>query len=145
MERRGLRNHINDIYIHHVTWKGIRGSGKSWKSINKDHCALVVCFGDFNIVQRSEERQGISANPQVAREIIEFNQFIEETKLINISMVGRNFTWYRSNRKAKSQIDRVLISREWLECWLGNETTRIIAMISITLKHVILIFKWKLH
>jgi len=32
-------------------------------------------------------------------------------------MVGRKFTWYKLNRFVKSRIDRVLVSREWLDIW----------------------------
>ena len=31
--------------------------------------------------------------------------------------VGRSFSWFRSNRKAKSCINRFLISKEWIDVW----------------------------
>lgn len=46
----------------------------------------------------------------------EFNQFIEDIKLTDIPLIGRSFTWYKSNEKAKSRIDRVLVSRVWQGC-----------------------------
>ena len=32
-------------------------------------------------------------------------------------MVGRKFTWYKPNGLVKSRIDKVLVSKEWLEYW----------------------------
>ena len=32
-------------------------------------------------------------------------------------MVGRKFTWYKPNGMVKSRIDRVLVSKEWLDAW----------------------------
>lgn len=40
-------------------------------------------------------------------------------ELVDIPLVGRSFTWFRPNGKAKSRIDRVLISRKWLDSWQG--------------------------
>ena len=46
------------------------------------------------------------------RNIEEFNSFIESMKLMDIPMIGRKFTWYRSNGIAKSRLDRALVSQE---------------------------------
>lgn len=35
-------------------------------------------------------------------------------------MNGHKFTWFRLNGQAKSQIDRILCSREWLDTWQGS-------------------------
>jgi len=37
--------------------------------------------------------------------------------LIDIPMIGRKFTWYRDNGTAKSRLDRILVSQEWLDLW----------------------------
>ena len=52
-----------------------------------------------------------------SRDIIGFNDFIEESELVDVLMVGRKFTWYKPNGSVKSRIDRVLVSREWLDAW----------------------------
>jgi len=36
---------------------------------------------------------------------------------VDIPLVGRKFTWYKPNGMVKSRIDRVLVSKEWLEAW----------------------------
>jgi len=36
-------------------------------------------------------------------------------------MIGRKFTWYKPNESVKSRIDRVLVSKEWLEHWPNNK------------------------
>ena len=38
---------------------------------------------------------------------------------MDIPCIGRKFTWYRPNGKAKSRLDRVLTSLEWLQHWPG--------------------------
>ena len=70
-------------------------------------------------MRRKGERVGVSIILQGGREINEFNQFIDDMELIDIPLVGRNFTQYHQNGKAKSRIDRVMKSREWLEAWQG--------------------------
>lgn len=51
------------------------------------------------------------------RKIRGFNAFIGKTELEDILLVGRKFTWYKPNGSIKSRIDRVLVSRKWLEKW----------------------------
>ena len=44
-----------------------------------------------------------------------FADFISEQGLIDLPMVGGRITW--SNRRARSRLDRILISTEWEECF----------------------------
>lgn len=39
--------------------------------------------------------------------------------LIDLPMIGRKFTWYRSNLTAMSRLDRFLISARWMNRWNG--------------------------
>lgn len=39
---------------------------------------------------------------------------------MDIPLVGKSFTWYRPNGKAKSKIVRIMVSREWLLHWQGS-------------------------
>ena len=52
------------------------------------------------------------------RQMREFNDFIDKSKLVDILMVDRKFTWYKLNGSVKSRIYRVLVSREWLDIWV---------------------------
>ena len=52
------------------------------------------------------------------REMREFNDFIDKSKLVEIPMVDRKFTWYKPNGSIKSRIDRVLVFRDWLDIWV---------------------------
>jgi len=36
-------------------------------------------------------------------------------------MVDRKFTWYKLNGSVKSIINRVLVSREWLDIWSDSK------------------------
>jgi len=46
-----------------------------------------------------------------------FNEFIERTKLLDVPIVGRKYTWYKANGTTKKRIDRVLVSFRSLEKW----------------------------
>jgi len=51
------------------------------------------------------------------REINYFNTFVEKSELVDIPLVDRKFTWYKPNGLVKSKIDKVFVSKEWLEAW----------------------------
>ncbi|XP_068477274.1 uncharacterized protein [Phaseolus vulgaris] len=74
-------------------------------------------IGDFNSVRRQDERRSLFSASDYSREIRGFNDFIEKWEFVDVPMVGRKFTWYKPNGSVKSRIDRVLVSREWLDVW----------------------------
>jgi len=49
-----------------------------------------------------------------------FNQFIIEMELEDVPKVGREFSWYRPNVKAKSLLNRFLVQKEWFNIWSGS-------------------------
>ncbi|GKV33280.1 hypothetical protein SLEP1_g41808 [Rubroshorea leprosula] len=64
---------------------------------------------DFNAVRCLEEKRGrIGENPEMS----DFNAFIETTRLIDIRLANRWFTWYRSDGSSMSRLDRVLMTEE---------------------------------
>jgi hypothetical protein len=75
--------------------------------------------GDFNAVRRSEERSGINSGvvASTSMECIEFGDFLEELELVDLPLLGRQFTWFQSGGRAMSRIDRILISDEWASKW----------------------------
>jgi len=50
-------------------------------------------------------------------EIKGFNDFTESNLLLEVPIVGKKYTWFKANWTAKSRIDRVLVSEEWLQRW----------------------------
>ncbi|GKV46677.1 hypothetical protein SLEP1_g53653 [Rubroshorea leprosula] len=70
--------------------------------------------GDFNAVKEHQERAGSRGN---AREIREFKNFIMDSGLIDLPLIGRKYTWYHSNGTSMSRLDRFLVSEEWLLNW----------------------------
>ncbi|GKV07790.1 hypothetical protein SLEP1_g19511 [Rubroshorea leprosula] len=70
--------------------------------------------GDFNAVTRVEERAGCK-DPTI--EMNDFNSFIHDAGLIDLPLIGRKYTWYSSNGRQMSRIDRFLIFVDWLEKW----------------------------
>ena len=67
-------------------------------------------------------------------EINEFNFFIQEMKIEDIPMVGRRFTWYKSNSHCKSRLDRCLVSKSWLMRAL--DTMKLAIMMETTIGHL---------
>jgi hypothetical protein len=47
-------------------------------------------------------------------EIVEFELFVNNMELTDLSVLGRKFTWFHSNGVAMSQIDRALVSADWV-------------------------------
>ena len=82
----------------------------------------VWCFcGDFNAVRSSRERKGSSGRGDQSgshtSEINGFNRFIDSNLLLDLPIVGKKYTWFKSNGSAKSRLDRILVSEEWMNIW----------------------------
>ncbi|XP_068501097.1 uncharacterized protein [Phaseolus vulgaris] len=75
------------------------------------------CCGDFNAVRSIEERKGVRGHSSQKKEIRDFNEFIDKNLMVDLPIVGKKFTWYKSDGSAKSRIDRILVSEEWLQVW----------------------------
>ncbi|XP_020239832.1 uncharacterized protein LOC109818715 [Cajanus cajan] len=93
------------------------------KEIREQSNIKVWCVvGDFNCVRKASERVGVRAiNDRRDTTVVrDFNKFISDMDVVDIPLSGRSFTWYRPNGSAKSQIDRILVSREWFDIWPGS-------------------------
>jgi len=68
-------------------------------------------------VKGKEARVGGVHSSNHSREIKGFNTFIDVNLLFDIPLVGKKFTWFNANGSAKSRLDRVLVSGEWMDNW----------------------------
>ncbi|WJX32289.1 hypothetical protein P8452_20632 [Trifolium repens] len=75
--------------------------------------------GDFNSVSNINERRGVGSGSGVGREIQEFGAFLRQLDMVDMPLLGRQFTWFHNNGCTMSRLDRVLLSNEWLSLW-GN-------------------------
>lgn len=73
-------------------------------------------MGDFNSIKLPSERKGVDGNNR-GEEMEAFGEFIQEAGLIDLPLIGRKFTWYKSDGSAMSRLDRFLISEKWLASW----------------------------
>jgi len=73
--------------------------------------------GDFNAIRSRDERRGSTNRVDYTSEIRGFNSFIDDNLLLDTPIVGKKYTWFNSNGLAKSRIDRVLVTEEWMEKW----------------------------
>ena len=79
----------------------------------RQNLAWYFC-GDFNAVRNEDERKGTSTRGQ-RKEILGFNNFIVRNFLVEIPIVGKKYTSFKTNGSTKSRLDRVLVSEEWLQ------------------------------
>jgi len=81
------------------------GSWKDGKEVWDEICEIrksqqnrVWCVvRDFKSIRRKKERKSVVWISDYSREIARFNEFIEKSKMMDISMVGRKFIWYNPN------------------------------------------------
>lgn len=94
------------------------------KELWKDLLLCKRCFGggvwcvagDFNAIFAVEERRGAS-RLYGGREISGFNQFISDMELIDVSVLGKKYTWFSGDGSAKSRLDRFLLTEEAISTW----------------------------
>jgi len=87
-------------------------------AIRNSHQNEVWCYcGDFNVVRCVEERKGVRGYSSQKKEIKDFNEFIFKNLMVDLPIVGKKFTWYKSDGSAKSRLDTILVSEEWLQVW----------------------------
>ncbi|KAL8469441.1 hypothetical protein ACS0TY_032331 [Phlomoides rotata] len=55
-----------------------------------------------------------------SRDIDRFEEFITQSSLFELSLVGRSYTWYQPDSSCKSKIDRMFVNNEWLRKWLNQ-------------------------
>ncbi|TYH95086.1 hypothetical protein ES332_A12G083300v1 [Gossypium tomentosum] len=69
-----------------------------------------IMGGDFNVVRSRSERSRCVGSEKGSKE---FDNFIQNCKLIDLPLVGKKFTWYGPDNK-KSRLDRFLVEEHWL-------------------------------
>ncbi|KAL8463489.1 hypothetical protein ACS0TY_034222 [Phlomoides rotata] len=85
-------------------------------TVNQNQDARVCVVGDFNSIRRPEERVGKRESFN-RREIEQFEEFITQSNLTEIPLVGWAYTWYRLDGTCKSKIGRIFVNNEWLKKW----------------------------
>jgi exonuclease III len=99
----------------------LRDKRRLWQEVlmtRRGFGEIVWCIvGDFNSITNSIERRGSSGGNGVGREMEEFGDFLRQLELVDMSLLGRQFTWFHPNGNVMSRLDRVLLSAEWLNLW----------------------------
>ncbi|XP_058757308.1 uncharacterized protein LOC131630545 [Vicia villosa] len=72
--------------------------------------------GDFNAVKNRGERKGRTAVGNHA-EWDEVSSFINDIGLLDVSCKGKKFSWFSSDGRPKSRIDRFLVSSNIVNWW----------------------------
>jgi hypothetical protein len=81
--------------------------------------------GDFNSVLESSDRRGVGVASSGGREMEEFRDFVRQLEMVDLPLLGRQFTWFHSNGLTMSRLDRILISADWLSLW-GSPTVWVV-------------------
>ncbi|GKV11964.1 hypothetical protein SLEP1_g23173 [Rubroshorea leprosula] len=71
-------------------------------------------MGDFNCTRKLNERAGANG---ASRGMRDFDNFVRETELVDLPLIGRKYTWYHPSGNSMSRLDRFLLSEGWLENW----------------------------
>lgn len=58
-----------------------------------------------------KQKEGASSQV-VTIEMLDFDEFIDDMRLNDLPLIGRKYTWHRSNGKCMSRLDRFLVSDE---------------------------------
>jgi len=62
------------------------------------HQDLTWCFyGDFNVVRSVNERTNAREKGDQLKDISGFNGFIDKNLWMELSVVGKKYTWFKSN------------------------------------------------
>jgi len=80
---------------------------------------LWCILGDFNSIRHPSERVSVTQREADDNNITEFNDWIADLEVEEVSCVGRKFTWYKPNGAAKRKLDRFFVSDEWISKWPG--------------------------
>jgi len=102
------------------------------------NCTIWCVLRDFNSVRFECERSGIRKELTYKTKMDKFNDFIQNYELLDIPVVERKYTWYHPNGMAKSRIDRILVSEEWLQLWPDSKQFIISRLVS---DHCVIVVK----
>ena len=70
-------------------------------------------MGDFNVIRFPSER---SNQGRLNHSMRQFSKFIDEWELIDLLLLGDNFTWSGGLRNQKlARLDRFLVSQDWID------------------------------
>jgi exonuclease III len=125
VEREGVVLYIVNVY----SPCQISGKIRLWEellSFKQQSAEGEWCVGgDFNVVLLASERHS-SSNVGRQRERILFNHFMEDMEVIDVSVLGKKFSWFSGDGKSMSIIDRFLLSEGFINSqgisgqWIGD-------------------------
>ncbi|PHT40138.1 hypothetical protein CQW23_18992 [Capsicum baccatum] len=72
-----------------------------------------VVMGDFNTILRSDDR--VMGSQVIDSEVMDFNNFIQDTGLMELKRLGRRYTW--TNNPVYNKIDWILVNANWIQKW----------------------------
>ncbi|XP_058766319.1 uncharacterized protein LOC131639895 [Vicia villosa] len=75
-----------------------------------------IIAGDFNALKSTNERVGSSSDNN-ARQRKEFENFIDNSGLVDVPCKGKKYTWFGGDGMSKSIIDRFLVSESIISLW----------------------------
>lgn len=89
---------------------------------------------DFNIVVIEEGRTGISASVK-RRDMVDFNNFMENMDLIDLPCMGNRCTWFSGSGTSMSRLDSILLTKMLVMGWkLDNQFVRKTVIFQFCLK-----------
>lgn len=97
---------VNGLHI-------IRAKSQLWEDIKRLSSQMNdpwLIMGDFNSILNTDDRP-VGSQVQIG-EMKDFMEYVNQCNFIELSIVGRNYTW--TNRHVYSRIDKILVNDEWM-------------------------------
>lgn len=73
-------------------------------------------FGDFNAVKNCSERKGVSQIFNDSKHL-GFQQLINDLNLVDLPVLGKEFTWFKLDGSAMSRLDMFRLYESWISLW----------------------------
>lgn len=89
-------------------WDRLQGVVEEWANVK------ICLIGDFNSILEAGERVG-EGGEEASRGYRGLKAFVEGCNLHDVALQGRKYTWFWSNGRFKSRIDRALVNEQWLD------------------------------
>nr|GFB19418.1 RNA-directed DNA polymerase, eukaryota [Tanacetum cinerariifolium] len=101
--------YLQELSLKRVLWNDML------ETLNRWHGEVII-IGDFNEVRFASEHHGSYFHSLNATE---FNMFIANSLLIDISLGGYSFTWSDKHARKMNKLDRFLVSQRMLDLFLN--------------------------
>lgn len=78
--------------------------------------ACICIVGDFQFYHEMSMKELVEERIY-SRDIDCLDEFIVQSNLIDLPLIGKKFTYYRPDATCKSRLNRTIFNEEWIRKW----------------------------